>query len=1330
MKTNMKTSPTNWKLAIALVGLLAAAGAGAAQSEPVSVLDWVNRSQDAAQRGDLAAALDLARQATVQDPGYAAGWRQLGAVQLRQRDYAVAAKSLEVARSLDPQNASLLRDLSTAQWQTGQTNAAIESLDAACRLEPDNPTAWRDLAAWYQAAGQTEAALATFQKTVELDPKNANAWRDLGWLLWSFNRRDEAISAFDSAIRNGLKTRRELAIQLVAQLIEADQTDQALAALAQWEPDASPLDFALPLVAKGRLQAAKPLLLKAWEKDPSPLTGLYLAQAASRSGGAKQVPVYLAPFLESLTAKTDPEQVQTVLKTLLEVAENLDTPDAATTLLDKLGKPYRKDPLLLDLIEKTAGRMRYRRQDAAAVNLYRRLLERDPDRTVWIDAVELEQKLNGSGPAEKLLAYLQDKATSVAVRAGAEGWSAHRKDRTAAAIAGFEKSLAADPNQPRLRKLLFDSYLKAGRLEDARAAAEWMEDQIAAGQDALRPAAAEMWTALGEPDRAADWWQLLRLATPGVSYYAIEEAAAHYLACRPDDAIAVLEELIDSEPSPQAYEALVEIHVALGHPDQAAEVAKAGLAVAPSPGLFRAYAENAEAAGQVADDSVAAARKLLAADPGHVQGTLLVARQLQELGQTEDAVAFQEDILKRNPDFFSALVGLKNAASAAHDFDQALAYSETIVAARPWDVESQLRHAIALSEAEHVRKSLQLLRHTVRRDEPQDLVPVLVYRYVVDCPYPGRNTVAQMDAHLRRLAADGYRLATPEQLAWPLAQPAAVVVLEDADLAVLQAVDAVLAELGGRAVYAAHRGILTRAIPGKPAPADLRRLAESGRWLIASSGPENDRRQPVAADGRRGNPFTHPIVKKQRAETDAAFRKRLATEFAADADALGPVPEKLLVYPYGDYGQASLDTTREYAETYRDVVAADFDQAIFYDDSGFLAPDHDPLRIPARVVPASWTADRLAEHLRQDNPGVRAQLELAKLLYWNRQHEEANYWFGRALAAGADPKEVAFNHGANAHQQGDVPIALDQLRQARELAPDDPKVARALTDAGDRKRLTLEVGGRYWEDNENRSYEQYSAQAGGYIRDYLRLGGFADANRWKTDGLGDERGTRIGAEARWHLYPQIWLDGQLWQLQFDGDLADLVGGNLRLHLPNRWLGGYAELGFSRDEIETVEALRAGVHADTYQLATYSRLFDKVDLFANAQQIDRSDDNQTWLVFGRAVYRLKEWPYLGAGYLFRFGDSDFDPDEYWAPEGLEQHQLYATWRGAWGSLNYSFSGQAGYSRETNVDWQFIWGGNARLDWTIARRLTLRLEGVYQESATYDRTTVSAAALFRF
>lgn len=1325
----MKTMKTKWSLALA-AGLVAAAVA-AAQTEPVSVMDLVRQSQAAAQIGQLDTALDLARRATEQDAGYVGAWKQLGSVLLLKNEYAEAVEPLRTAASLDRGNGSVLRELSTAEWKTGQTNAALESLRAACELDPANAKGWRDLAGWHQAAGQPGVALALFEKTVALDPTDALAWRDLGWLFWSLDRREESVAAFDSAIRGGVANRRELATQIAALMIENNQADQAIAALSHWEPDVSLLDVAIPLVEKGRLQAAKALLLRSWQQhEHPPKTGLYLAYAHALSGSFRDVPVYLAPFLETLNSTTDPEQVRLALETLRASADALADSDAVIAFDDRLAESPRKDPRLLELLEQTAGNMHRRRNEAAAAQLYRRVLDRNPDRPSWLDAFELELKLHGSDAVDSWLADLRQRATSVVVRAAAEGLAAQRKGRAEDAIAGYENSLAADPEQPRLRQFLFDHYLAIGRLADARAVAEWMEMKVLEGNDSLRPQAAEMWTTLGEPDRAVDWWQFLRLAAPGIAYYAIGEAAAHYDACQPDEAIEILEEQIAATPSPQAYELLSEIQLALGRYDQAAGSAKAGLAVAPSPGLHRAFAENAEAAGMVSTASAVSARTLLAADPGHVQGSLLLGRQLLALGQTNEAIEFQEQLLNRNPDFFAVLVALKNAASADREFSKALRYSDTIVAGRPWDVDSRFRHAIALSEAERVRESLQLLRRLAKQTKPQDVVPVLLYRLVTECPYPGRNNIDQLTAHLRRLHAEGFQLVTPAQIQYPLPRHQAIVVLEDADLTVLEDADKVLEEIGGRAVYAGHHGILTRAVPGKPSPGELRQFAASGRWLIASSGPENDRRQRIAKDGLLGNPFTHPLYKDTRAESDGAFQKRLETEFAAAADTVAEAPEKILLYPQGDYGQASLDTRREYLDIYRNVVSSHFDMAIFYDDNGFLAPGFDPLKIPARVVPASWSVDRLAEHLVQDNPAVRGELELGKLLYWNQQHEEAEYWFRRALAAGANPREATFNRGANAVQQGDLPVAIDQLRKAKELDPDSPKVERALENAIDRKRLAIDLGGRFWEDNEDRSYERFSAETRRYVLDGLRLGGFADANRWNTAGLGDERGTRIGADARGHLFPQIWLEGQLWQLQFEEDLDDLVGGEIRLHLPNRLLSGFADLEYSRQEIETIEALRAEIHADTYGLATYSRLFDKLDLFANGQYVDRTDDNATWLLYGRLVYRLKEWPYLGGGYLFRFGDSEFDPDEYWAPEELEQHQLFASIRGAWGAFGYSVSGQVGYSRELLADWQFIWGGNARLDWAITRRLSLRLEGIYQESATYNRTTASGAAIFRF
>ena len=1310
--------------------LLAAAGA---QTEPAtnSVVDLVRRSQAAAQLGQAESALALARQATERDAAYAGGWKQLGALRLQAEQFAEALDALKLAATLDPQNASTLRDLSTAQWRAGQTNAALDSLRQACELEPANARWRRDLAVGLQASGQAEPAAATFRQALELDPTDAASWRDLGWTLWALDRRPEALEALDKAIAGGVAARRDVELQVVAQLIEDQQPEAALAALARWEPRAPLLDFAVPLVEKGRHQAAKPLLLEAWSRNEDPRrTGVYLAYVQALGGNRKDVPLYLAPFMETLADETDDALVGLALDAVRNVADGLDATVLVLTLDDRLGATHGQDPRLLDALERAAERAHVRQDLDAAAELYRRLLAHAPDRPTWLAAYELEQRQNGVAAADEWLADLRRRATSVVVRAAAEGLAADRKGRLAAAIAGYEKSLAAEPNQPRLRQLLFNDYLQAGRLAEARGVAEWMEEQISAGNDALRSYAAEMWTTLGEPERAIDGWQMLHLAAPDVSYYATAAAAALYGDCRPAEAIATLEEQIAQAPSAAAYELLAEIHLAQGDFQKAADVARAGLVHVPSPGLHRSYAENAEAANAITTGSLASARALLAIDPGHAQGTLLLARQLEALQMTNEAVAFRQELLARNPQQFSSLVALKNLASARRDFRQALEYSEAIVADRPWDVESQLRHAIALSEADHVRASLQLLRRIAKRSAPDDLVPVLAYRLVTACPYPGRNNVEQLATHLRRLRAEGYQLVTPDQILQAPTQRQAVVVLEDADQEVLAAVDALLAEIGGRATYAGHSGLYARAIPGKPTPAYLRELAASGRWLLASSGPEHNRRQKISAAGLLGNPFTHPVLKNGRLENMPAFEKRLEKTFADAGAAIANEPRRVLVYPYGDYGQDSLDARPADVATLRKTIARNFDLAIFHDDSGFLAPGFDPLRIPARVVPAGWDADRLAEHLLRENPAVQCQLELAKLLYWNRQHEEANHWFKRALAAGADPREVAFNWGANALQQGDLPTAIRQLEQARKLDPDAPKVAETLANANERERPRLQLAGSYWEDNEGRSFEQLGAEADGFVRRHLRLDAFGDVDRWQADGLGDERGTRIGVGGLGYLWPQTWLEGRIWQLQFESDLDDLVGGELRLHLPNRWLGGHAELAYSRQEIETVEALRADVQADQYGLATYSRLFDKIDAFVNGLYVDRTDDNATWLLYGRFVYRLKEWPYVGAGYLFRFGDSDEDPPEYWAPEQLEQHQFYANVRGGGTRWSYSLSGQVGYSREQQTDWQFIWGGNARLDWRLTRRFGLFLEGIYQESSTYDRTTVSAGADFRF
>ena len=213
-------------------------------------MDLVHRSQEAAQLNQMETALDLARQATEVDGAFAGGWKQLGVLLLPGKKYGEALEPLRVAASLDPKNTSVLRDVSTAQWLAGQTIAALDSLRGACALEPLNAKWSRDLATWYQTSGQAEKAVDTFRQTLELDPADLASWRDLGWSLWSLGRREEALAAMDKAIAGGLAGRREVELQVVAQLIEDKQVDLALASLARWEPNAQLLDIAGRLPAR------------------------------------------------------------------------------------------------------------------------------------------------------------------------------------------------------------------------------------------------------------------------------------------------------------------------------------------------------------------------------------------------------------------------------------------------------------------------------------------------------------------------------------------------------------------------------------------------------------------------------------------------------------------------------------------------------------------------------------------------------------------------------------------------------------------------------------------------------------------------------------------------------------------------------------------------------------------------------------------------------------------------------------------------------------------------------------------------------------------------
>ena len=1275
---------------------------------------WLTRLD----RGDAAVA--ALERVVVLNPGDASAWRELGAWRLRLGRDADAAAALEQVVALKADDQAAWRDLATALTREGRLEPATAARERVVALAPQDADAWRALALLHQRRERFDEAAQAFERALAIRRDDPASLRDLGWIRWKQGRRDEAVAQLTAAVLGGVDNRERVVSQVVAGLAEAGAGDRALVFLRAVNPQEPPSAQGLALARAGRLRAAEPILASAWQTgDQTPDVGLHLAYVRAVNGRFTDLAAHLEPLLATPGALT-PERADLALEVLRLGGNRTEAPALATRLEAGVKPSDRNSRRVTDILELAAEASRVRGAPDQALSLYRRVLERDPDRPCWIWAVLLAERVEGRTPFDWLDTLARQVSTPARI-AGVQGLRADRRGQRDAAIAALRQSVAHDPNQPPLRQILFRNLLEQGRVDDARAEVAWFRGQVEAGQSMLRSYLAEMLTRLGDNEEALGQWELLRQANPELTYYSLETAAALFRLGRADEADGLLRDLAGPSADSRVFESLAELAAARGQHAEAAAWAERGLAVAPTQGLRRYLAENLETLGTNAPAALASALAFLKRDPGNVPLTLLAARMLETTGATNEAAAFQQALLERNPAFVPALSARRDQLTRAGRIDAAVDAARRQVAVQPGSTEAHRAYANVLAQQDRFREALAILRPLARMPVER-AVPLLVYREITVHPYAGRNSVPQIAGHLARLAELGYAFVNTFGAigARPEARQV-MVLLVDPGADVIAALDPVLQQHDARVVYAGHAAVPALTVSGAPLPASLAGVLSSGRWRLAAGVAASLAPQPVNESGDLGNPLTHPVVTEAGLESGAAFAARLDRLLAETAGTLTNRDERILVYPSGDFGQRSLDTRPDRLATLREAVGRHFTHAVCLDDSGFFLPggNADRLRIPARAVPPDWDAAALGVYLGAGHPLARARLELARVLYWNGQHEAAHAAFAAAERAGASRRDLLFNRGLNAERQGDAPAARKDLLAAQALDPGAERIGAALERLGEQRRpqATAFVDG--WRDNEDRDHLRYGLFGDAYAAERLRLGVMADRNRWSTDGLGSESGTRFGVRALAFPASQVWVSGSLWHLDMDDGRDNHWGGEAALRLPNPLLSGSLSLTASREELETVEALRAGIDAATYGLRTYTRGFDVLDLFADLSQIERSDGNDTTMLEGRLLYRAKEWPYAGIGWRFRFADSDRDPDEYWAPEELEQHQLQLALRGAWGRLGGSATAEAGYARERDTDWRFVWGARGRLDWSITHRLGLNGELGYFESPDYDR-----------
>ncbi|MDQ7787657.1 MAG: tetratricopeptide repeat protein [Thermodesulfovibrionales bacterium] len=1257
----------------------------------MSVMQLIHKSREQVAANNLDAALRYIRLALTVDPAYAEVWKQLGRVLMLKGEYNEARNALQTALDLkqgDPEINAWIHTMMRPAEKTGET--------------------------------------ATRQKT----PTSAGAWRDLGWSLWVKGQHDEAVSAWDQAMKNKVTNKDRLLRQVVARLAEEGYPDKAVEFLNRWSPETSFLSFGLELIKEKRYVAARTILLKAWETGQTlPTTGLYLGYVEANLYICPSVSEHLSPFLNQGIENIKEKEGEILVETILKCSSDA----GILPLVERVNISFSAFPEytapLNTIVLRAADAQYSDRNMGKAFSLYQNVIKRDPEKpNVWFRLLATADAIGRHKEAVEILREAASRSSSSSIREGIQGKLMADAGDISGAIPHYRKSLTDDPEQDELRLDFFNLLLGSEFFDEAREEKDWFSRRLASGDKTARVYLAEMLSSLHEHQEAVKIWQELHLSYPENPRYAVETARSLFSLCRAKEAVSILEKIIEIKPTSRAYELIAEIEIAQGNVQQAFFWTDKAMVMQPSPGILKIRASAAESLGNY-KAAREAAESVLKSDPGNIAMARIAGKALFSMELVKEAKSYYLNLIVRNEEFLPGLIALRDIAYDQQNPDDALKHTKQILDQRPWDINADIRYAVSLGVEEQFNPALKSLRDITEKDF-REAVPVMAYDNVTQCHYSGRNTTGQIVSHWERLHNEGYIFIIPSELNAAADQLRTIAVIVDPEPDALPVLDSALKRIGGRAVLAIRTGSLSNLVPGSPDPSILKKLRESGRWIIASSGPETFQRSPVTSSGTLGNPLTHTIFSHtMKSEDETMMSKRLDTLLADASRELGSSAPRIFVYPGGDYGQFSLDTDPNRIETLKKSIGEQFDFAIAGDDYGFITQGFDPSRLSGRFVPPQWDEEGLMKHMHENNPLVRSHLELAKVLYWQSQYEKAHKAFQKAETLGADPLDVNFHWGNSAYQEGDLASALKRLNLAKELDPASKRILISLDRAENRARPLFRFNYSGWDDADNRSYEKYRLSVEGYVSRKVSLELFGDYSRWSRKNIGDEDGTRTGAGILWHFADERWVKARLWYLSVS-HIDDHFGGLLNIHLPNAPFGGYVELEAERQEVDTVEAIREKTMANTYTLYTYSRIRDFWDLYADFSYTARSDNNDTYMSEGRFGYRFHEWPFLGAGYAFRFADSDRSPDEYWAPVKLQQHQLYAASRGAYKNLHYSLSVRAGYAEEEDTDWRFVWGTRLTVNYLIFSRLSLNGEINYLESPVYDRTAWFLGISFRF
>ncbi|MFZ5861675.1 MAG: tetratricopeptide repeat protein [Nitrospirota bacterium] len=153
-------------------------------------------------RGELARAVDLLREAVRVYPKYHNGYGQLGLALLDGGDLDGALAAFVRAHELDPNDPQDTYHLGVVYQKLGKPDEATRAFQDTIRLKPDDAEAHNNLGALYQDKGRWQDALAEYRIAARLDPALPQAHYGMGRVFERLGQADAAIRAYRAAIQS------------------------------------------------------------------------------------------------------------------------------------------------------------------------------------------------------------------------------------------------------------------------------------------------------------------------------------------------------------------------------------------------------------------------------------------------------------------------------------------------------------------------------------------------------------------------------------------------------------------------------------------------------------------------------------------------------------------------------------------------------------------------------------------------------------------------------------------------------------------------------------------------------------------------------------------------------------------------------------------------------------------------------------------------------------------------------------------------------------------------------------------------------------------------